>query len=107
MASEPARVAAIESMVIVFIASFENGWRTCSCAPCEQARRSYRKHGQKHEMAAQNAPSGIDAKADRLRDAEHHGAEECAPCGAHAADDHGLESEDQLGRTIRWRDGGA
>ncbi|MNT14355.1 hypothetical protein D3C72_1493570 [compost metagenome] len=58
-------------------------------------------------MAEPDAPARIDAKADLLRDAQDHGAGQRAPERAHAADDHGLEGEQQQQRAVRRRHRGA
>ena len=52
-------------------------------------------------MPGKELPAGIDLRADRLRDAEDDAAGERAPQAAEAADDHGLEAEDQPRRPDR------
>ena len=81
------------------IAASESAMRSWSC-PSEQALRARRQHGQENDVAGQHAEAGINAEADRLGDAEHHGADKGAPDRSHAADDYGLEGVDELGGSV-------
>ena len=58
-------------------------------------------------MAGEQLPARIDLRADRLRHAEDDAAGERAPHAAEAADDHGLEAEDQPRRSDRGIEIGA
>ena len=58
-------------------------------------------------MPGEDLPGRRQRRADGLRDAEHHAADQRAPQAAEAADDHRFEREDQPDRTGRRIEVGA
>jgi hypothetical protein len=67
----------------------------------ETGRAAHREHDEEGEMAGEHLPARIDARADRLRDAEDRPAGQRAPQAAEPADDDRLEREDQPRRPDR------
>eukprot|EP00456_Euglypha_rotunda_P020941 TRINITY_DN18135_c0_g1_i1.p2 TRINITY_DN18135_c0_g1~~TRINITY_DN18135_c0_g1_i1.p2 ORF type:complete len:109 (+),score=33.25 TRINITY_DN18135_c0_g1_i1:106-432(+) len=77
-----------------------------SAGAWKKALRPEHEHREEHDVPEPDAPARIEAEADLLRDAEDHGAGQRAPERAHAADDHGLEGEQQqqrveIGRAVQ------
>src|SRR5271165_2443650 len=67
----------------------------------EEAARFEDKNEQKGEVTNEKLPLGIDSRARRLRDAENYAARQRSPEAAEAADNDGLEGEDQSAWTDR------
>src|SRR5262245_14558222 len=57
----------------------------------KQTARLQGQHHEEGEMARQDLPFRVDARADSLREAENDAARKCAPEASEATDDHGLE----------------
>src|SRR5579863_438092 len=69
--------------------------------PDQDAATRRGEDSEKYQVYEEHEALRIHLRADHLGDAEHDAAEERAPRGAEAADDHRLEGEDQLSRSCR------
>ena len=67
----------------------------------EQPARANDQDEQEGEVAGEDLPGRRQRGAERLRDAQHHAANQRAPQAAEPADDHGLERQDQPDRPGR------
>src|SRR5262245_52087502 len=74
----------------------------CSMDLWKQPLGARREDNEERKMPGEHLPAGIDVGADALGDAEQDAAEKRAPQAAEAADDHGLEAENQPRRSDRW-----
>src|SRR5258708_29106100 len=73
----------------------------CSMYLWKQPLGARREDNEEGKMPGKHLPTGIDVGADALSHAEQDAAEKRAPQAAEAADDHGLEAENQPRRSDR------